>query len=129
MLEEEWDNLEMSVINGLFLSMQSRFEMCLKLEGKCIGHLVRNNAQRRETEEDSDLPDPVRGFAGHQLKAKHAETIITVHGRVINICPDRVYGSLIWVGLEDNLACPKKIYCRRVGMMAQVEDAPLFSKG
>jgi hypothetical protein len=127
--QEEWDNLKMSVINGLFLSMRYQFEMCLKLEGKCIGHLVRNNAHRGEAEEETDLPDPVRGFAIHQLKAKHVETTVTVHRCVIDIRPARVNGSLIWVGLEDNLACPKKGYCRRVGMMAQVEDAPLFSKG
>jgi hypothetical protein len=129
MLQEEWNNLEMSAIKGLFLSMRYRFEMCLKLEGKCIGHLVRDNAHRGETEEGPDLPDPVHGFAIHQLKAKHAETTVIVHGRIIDIRPDRVNGLLIWVGLEDNLACPKKRYCRRVGMMAQVEDAPLFSKG
>jgi hypothetical protein len=129
MLQEEWDNLEISVINGLLLSMRYRFEICLKLEGKCIGHLVRNNANKGETEEDSDLPDPVRGFAIHQLKARRAETTVTVHGRIVNIRPDRVNGSLIWVGVEDNLARPKKGYCTRVGMMAQVEDAPLFSKG
>jgi hypothetical protein len=102
--------------------------MCLKLEGKCIGHLVRNNAHRGETEEDPDLPDPIREFAIHQLKAKHAETIVTVRGRVIDIRPDRVNNWLIWVGLEGNLSCPKKGYCRRVGMMAKVEDAPLFGK-
>jgi transposase len=49
-LQEEWDNLEMSGVNWLFLSIQYRFEMCLKLEGKCISHLVRNNVHRRETE-------------------------------------------------------------------------------
>jgi hypothetical protein len=109
--------------------MRYRFETCLKLEGKCIGHLVRNNAHRRETEEDPDLPDPVRGFTIHQLKAKHAEATVTVHCRVIDIRPDRVNVLLIWVGLEDNLACPKKGYCMRFGMMTQAEDAPLFSKG
>jgi hypothetical protein len=103
--------------------------MYLKLEGKCIGHLVKNNVHRGETGEHPDLPDPVHGFAIHQLKAKHAETTVIVHGRVIDIRPDRANGSLICVGLEENLACPKKGYCRRVGMMAQVEDAPLFSKG
>jgi hypothetical protein len=90
MRQKEWDNLEMSVINGLFLPMRYRFAMCLKLEGKCISHLVRNHAHRGEAEEDPDLPNPVHGFAIHQLKAKHAETTVTVHGRVIDIRPDRV---------------------------------------
>jgi hypothetical protein len=116
-------------IERLNESMRYRFEMCLKLEGKCTGHLVRNNAHRGETKEDSDLPGPAREFAIHQLKAKHAETTVTLHVRVIDIRPDRANGSLIWVGLKDILACPKKGYCRRIGKMAQVEDAPVFSKG
>jgi hypothetical protein len=54
---------------------------------------------------------------------------VTVHGRVIGIRADRVNDSLIWAGHEGNLPCPKKGHCRRVGMMGQIEDAPLFSKG
>jgi hypothetical protein len=103
--------------------------MCVALEGKYLGHLVRNNAHRGEKEEELVLPNDSRGLVIHQLKITNAETTVVVEGDVTEIREDRLNSALIWIELQDEDVCPKSKGRRKLAMMAHHADRELFALG
>jgi transposase len=129
MLQEEWDKLEIDVINRLMASIPGRFQLCIAQEGKSISHLVRNKGYKEGTEQDEAPATRYNGFAVHELKVTHAETTTRVLGQVTAIRDDKMNPSMIWVELEDTQSVLKKGYRRTIGMMAHAEDREIFRVG
>jgi hypothetical protein len=123
-LLEEWENLDQGIINDLMESMNQRIDRCMQDEGKSIGHLVRNSAHPTDTVLNIDPPAGV--LAIRQVKAKHIGTSVLVSVRVTEIRRDQANPALIWVELEDHARYSKGDQCRKIGMMALEEEAPLF---
>jgi transposase len=55
-LIDEWNKIDMAVINSLIESMPKRMELCLENEGKQIGHLLHKLKQQRDQSSNIHVP-------------------------------------------------------------------------
>jgi transposase len=126
---EEWENLDQRIINDLIESMNQRFDWCIQENGKSIGHLLRNHPHPAEPAADTVAncaPPPPGLLTVRQVKAKHVGTSVIVAGHITEIRPDKMDPNLVWVEIEDNVRHSKNGRCRKIGMMAQADEAQLF---
>jgi hypothetical protein len=120
LLQEEWDKLEMETINGLFQTARERFRMCIKEEGRSIGHLVRKMGHPSE---NSPVKPPEGLMCVRQIRINHVGMIVQVHAYVTSIQCDRLDMAISWVQLEDLPEfTPTNVTPRKIRMMTGSDE-------
>jgi transposase len=129
---EEWNNLDQDSIDRLMDTMPERFSMCIAVDGKFIGHLVRKMSHRQEIEPSEISVERLEKSKMEicKIETPHVGTIVTLTAQPGILHEDLNNPAIMWVEMSDiprhEPTAPHQIKPARIGMMLLDEERSMI---